>query len=72
MLTDRLLFKIDDADTGMDSLEAVKSNAGLTITIEEPWAGDTETGFGRSSSLRITNRQARNFADWILQHCESE
>ena len=63
------IFKIGDADLGNDMLEATAYGDAITVTIEEPWAGDTETGFGRSCSLRIGKNSARELANWLLAHC---
>lgn len=62
------IFKINDADNGCDELEATAHGDAITITVEEPWAGDTETGFGRHCSIRIQKEQAREFAAWLLSH----
>jgi hypothetical protein len=39
-------FKIGDSDLGMDHLKATVFRGEVSIEIDSPWAGDTETGFG--------------------------
>jgi hypothetical protein len=41
----------------------------IHIGIEEPWAGDTETGFGRNCGFDLTREQAIEFANWLLKKC---
>jgi hypothetical protein len=62
------VFKINDADNGSDELEIMTRGNGLTVTVEEPWAGDTETGFGRACTIRISKEQGRELAEWLLAH----
>lgn len=57
------IFKLSEADHGYDELELVFRGDHATITIEEPWAGDTETGFGRSSSFTIAPADALALAE---------
>lgn len=61
-------FQINEADLGQDELSAVIDDGGMTVSIEEPWAGDTETGFGRNCSIYLEPKTAREFALWILKH----
>jgi len=65
-MTEKMIFKINEADNGSDELEAIFRHNHLTITIENPWAGSTETGFGCSSSIRINKEQVKEFANWLL------
>lgn len=60
------IFKINDADSGSDELEILARGDGLTVTVEEPWAGDTETGFGRACTVRISIDQARELGEWLI------
>jgi hypothetical protein len=62
------IFKINDADTGSDGLEAHARGDGITLTVEEPWAGDTVSGFGRECTIRISKEQAIQLAEWLLAH----
>lgn len=38
----------------------------VDIEVDEPWAGSTETGFGRTSSIQISPTRAIDLANWIL------
>lgn len=55
-----------------DNMEAVVHNGGVSITIENPWAGSTETGFGYSTSIRVDKPTARRFAKWLIQWADNE
>jgi hypothetical protein len=41
----------------------------IALRVEEPWAGDTETGFGRVCGFTITKNQAIDLAHWLLEKC---
>jgi hypothetical protein len=66
-MTDEIeaFFKTGDADGGSDEIEIVARNDGVTVTVEEPWAGDTETGFGRSCSIRLSPADAAELGEWL-------
>jgi hypothetical protein len=66
------VFQINEADHGCDSLEAYCRGGQLTIEIEEPWAGSTETGFGQTCSIGLDLDGAEAFARWILATVEAE
>ncbi len=65
------VFKVDEADRGYDSLEAYCHNGRLTVQIEEPFAGDTETGFGRTCSIGLSLDNAEAFAHWLIETVEA-
>jgi hypothetical protein len=60
-------FKLGDVDsiTG-DTLEAWARNGTLYLSIENPWAGDTESGFGATTAVSLSKDDAVKFANWIL------
>jgi len=60
------VFKLNDADGGSDSLEAYCHGGQVTIQIEEPWAGSTETGFGQSCSMGLSLDDAESLGRWLL------
>ena len=37
----------------------------IHIRIEEPWAGDTESGFGAICGVTLTSIEAEALAEWI-------
>jgi len=61
------LFQINCADNGYDALEAISLRDGITISIENPWAGSTDTGFGYTCSIRISPKQAEEFGRWLCE-----
>lgn len=60
-------FKIGGADRGHDELSATRHRGTITIEIEEPWAGSTETGFGQSCSHSLSPEEARSLAQWLIR-----
>lgn len=56
-----------DADGGVgDEVQiTATSGGGLHIEICEPWAGDTETGFGATCSLSIPRAAALDLYAWL-------
>lgn len=59
------VFKIGDGDRGCDSIEATLHRTSITLEIEEPWAGCTETGFGQSCTITLNAAEARALAAWL-------
>jgi hypothetical protein len=58
-------FVTDDTDTS-DTLTAVRNPDGsVHIEIDEPWAGDTESGFGRTCYIELSPQQAAAFEIWL-------
>jgi len=43
------------------------ADAGFIIEVAEPWEWNTETGFGRSGTIRLTIDQAAELARFLLQ-----
>lgn len=39
----------------------------LSVRIENPWAGDTETGFGRTCNIELDLDRARQLRDWLTK-----
>jgi hypothetical protein len=59
-------FECGDAEGLCDnSLDAYVSNGQLHLSIENPWAGDTETGFGYTTHIELTAAESRNFCEWL-------
>lgn len=49
-----------------DVLTAEITAEGLYIECDEPWAGDTDSGIGRSGAVTLTKEQARQLAAFLL------
>ena len=56
-----------DSCVGDNLSASIDYEGKIAISVEEPWAGDTETGFGRSGSIRLTREQALTLALWLVQ-----
>lgn len=61
-------FELGGADRTLD-IEIYGNELG--ITIDAPWAGSTEGGFGETLSAELTAEQAVQVARWILDHFHS-
>jgi hypothetical protein len=58
-------FYLEANDNG-DSVTIDRLSDGrFTIEIEEPWAGDSETGFGRTCSVAVSREQLMEMHAWI-------
>ena len=55
---DTLVFELHNGDTAH-------------IEIDNPWSGDTESGFGRSTSFTLTKEQARELAGTLLKWADA-
>lgn len=53
-----------------DHLECTHRNGHFNFTVEEPWAGCTETGFGASTSIGLDRHQAMLLRDWLCFHLD--
>lgn len=42
------------------------------IEIDNPWAGDTETGFGYITYFNMTANQAKRLKDWLIVALEAK
>lgn len=61
------ILTLNDAESFVDdSLEARFWQGKFSISVENPWAGSTETGFGYTCNVDLTDDQARQLADFIL------
>lgn len=49
-----------------DSMEVSRYRDGsVCITLDAPWYGDTETGFGASLSFQLTTEQVQELVQWL-------
>ena len=53
-------------DENSDSLEVQNHGGGFNFEIDNPWAGDSETGFGRTTHFRMTPDKALELASWLI------
>ncbi|WGG61893.1 hypothetical protein [Brucella intermedia] len=55
-------------ETGMvgDELCAAISGRQIRVEISEPWAGDTETGFGETASTYLSPEEAIELGEWLV------
>ena len=51
---------------GVDAeLEATSYRGLINIAIDNPWMGDTESGFGATTRFDLSTEQAIKLADWL-------
>jgi hypothetical protein len=64
-------LEIDQIGGAGDNLCASIDYEGwVQIEVEEPWAGDTEAGFGRTGAIRLNRHQALMLAQWLQEAAE--
>ena len=63
----RGVFHVEEANSVGDSVffHALGDDS-LRINIDNPWAGDSISGFGRSCSIEIDAEDAAAFCDWLI------
>jgi len=44
----------------------------LNLVIDNPWSGDTETGFGRQASVEITSVDALQLGEWLIKWAKTQ
>ena len=59
-------------DVGEDSIEATCYGGVVNIEVVNPWAGDTESGFGATCSVGLDRATARLFGEWLMKVTEEK
>lgn len=59
------VFCVDGEYSTEDLLTIKPSGTKLTVKIDEPWAGDSETGFGRECSIDIDKETAAQLIEFL-------
>ena len=61
------LFKLAEEGEIGDSLSLdYHEGQGLYLKVENPWSGDTETGYGREGCIKLTKDDALQLAGALL------
>jgi hypothetical protein len=60
------VFKLGEDDGYANSLEVMAYGGRASIEVENPWAGDSETGFGASCSISLSAADALRFGEWLV------
>lgn len=66
MAKDHFIYEIPDS-AGDNILCRWDQDGEFMIQIEEPWAGDTETGFGQSTTIYLPKIAALKLAEFIVK-----
>lgn len=66
-VTERENVMVITIDRGVgDEITFVKlQGGGVSITIDEPWAGSTETGLGATTSANLSAEQVAHLVHWF-------
>ncbi len=59
------ILRLDEKGGADDHIELSWWHDALYVSIEEPWAGDTHSGFGATTSVTLTVEQAREMFNWL-------
>lgn len=63
------ILEIEETRTGFslgNVIEVWIRDDGAFLSIENPWAGDSETGFGQTTTISLTADQARQIAKYLI------
>ena len=55
-----------------NEIEATYHGGVVNVSVSNPWAGDTETGFGYTTYVDLDRDTARLFAQWLLDVTSDE
>lgn len=55
-----------------DTVEAQVCGEGVCVECDNPWSGDTESGFGRSAAVTLNKAQAHQLAQFLLAFAEAK
>lgn len=58
--------QIFEARSGFNTLEATFHNDVLNVSVENPWAGDSERGFGAICYVDLSKEDMVKFGEWLL------
>ena len=62
----KLLYLAEGGVSG-DGLEASCYGDGVTLSVDNPWAGSSEAGFGETCSVRLDKDQVQQLAAWLTE-----
>lgn len=60
-----------NVESSWETIEGTFWGNEITLAIDNPWAGDSVSGFGRTCTINISREQARKIAQWLLQVSEA-
>jgi len=53
-------------ERGNDTVEfSMRADGFVSVVVDEPWAGDTHTGFGRRGYGELSVEQAKQLMEWL-------
>lgn len=58
-------FTADGVTSTDETLEVTTTDEGLRVVVDEPWAGDSDTGFGRRCQISVDMETARALRDFL-------
>ncbi len=66
-MTDTILSFISDGPSG-NSVDFIWLNGGLEIELDQPWYGDSETGFGATLTHQLLKQKdIEELRDWLTE-----
>jgi site-specific DNA-adenine methylase len=65
----RPVFTVQDKYGSSDEVTIIAHDDGsLHFAIDQPWAGDTETGFGQYSEFDMGSDESKKLIDFLKEH----
>jgi hypothetical protein len=62
----RYFWRVDTGSDGDIQIVFDNDSGEAYVSMENPWAGSTETGFGATTSITLTREQCRELTDFLL------
>lgn len=59
------VLNLEEENSVGDTIEVTERDGHFNITVDEPWAGCTETGFGQTTSVSLKRHQAELLHAWL-------
>jgi hypothetical protein len=60
-------FELRQGEHSENTAEFHFDDRDLNITVDNPWSGSTETGFGATCSVHVPKEKARELAEWLMR-----
>lgn len=60
------IISINDTSNGFNEIECTFHNGVVSIAVDNPWAGSTDTGFGYTCYVSLSVEKAHELGRWLL------
>jgi hypothetical protein len=67
-----IIIEEDDSVGNSLTVSSRVSGTDLYVEIDNPWAGDTETGFGRRATFTLSKDDARALIEYLTSYLDAD